>query len=76
MNGEAQVSGAEPIPYRDASFDVGISDGLINLSPAKDAVFKAIYRVLRRGGRLQFADIVVNEALPPDVAHSLEAWSQ
>jgi arsenite methyltransferase len=76
INGQVQVSGAEALPYRDASFDVVISNGVINLSPAKDEVFKEIYRVLRPGGRLQFADIVVNEALPPDVANSLDAWSQ
>jgi arsenite methyltransferase len=75
-NGEVQVAGAESIPYRDASFDVVISNGVINLSPTKDAVFREIYRVVRRGGRVQFADVVVNEALPPDVANSLEAWSQ
>ena len=75
-HGEVQVSGAESIPYRDASFDVVISNGVINLSPAKDEVFKEIHRVLRPGGRLQFADIVMNEALPADVASSLEAWSQ
>ena len=76
VNAEVELSGAEAIPYRDASFDVVISNGVINLSPAKEEVFKKIHRVLRPGGRLQFADIVVNEALPADVANSLEAWSQ
>jgi arsenite methyltransferase len=66
----------EDLPVADDSVDVVISNGVINLSPAKDEVFKEIYRVLRPGGRLQFADIVVNEALPPDVANSLDAWSQ
>ena len=73
---EVQVSGAESVPYPDASFDIVISNGVINLSPAKEEVFKEIYRVLRPGGRLQFADIVVNQTLPPEVANSLEAWSQ
>ena len=73
---EVQVSGAESIPYPDASFDVVISNGVINLSPVKEEVFREIFRVLRPGGRLQFADIVVNQALPPEVANSLEAWSQ
>ncbi len=75
-NAEVQVSGAESIPYPDAFFDLVISNGVINLSPAKEDVFREIYRVLRAGGRLQFADIVVNETLPPEVANSLEAWSQ
>ena len=73
---EVQISGAESIPYPDACFDVVISNGVINLSPVKEEVFREIHRVLRPGGRLQFADIVVNQALPPEVANSLEAWSQ
>jgi SAM-dependent methyltransferase len=73
---EVKVSGAESIPYPDASFDIVISNGVINLSPAKDQVFREIHRVLHPGGRFQFADIVVNQALPADVASSLEAWSQ
>lgn len=73
---EVQVSGAESVPYPGASFDVVISNGVINLSPLKEEVFREIYRVLRPGGRLQFADIVVNQTLPPAVANSLEAWSQ
>ncbi len=76
VNGEIKVSGAESIPCSDASFDVVISNGVINLAPAKEEVFREIYRVLRPGGRFQFADIVVNQALPSDVANSLEAWSQ
>lgn len=75
-NAEVQVASAESIPYPDASFDLVISNGVINLSPAKEDVFREIYRVLRAGGRLQFADIVVNESLPAEVANSLEAWSQ
>lgn len=73
---QVDVSGAESIPYPDASFDVVISNGVVNLSPAKEEVFREIYRVLRPDGRLQFADIVVNQALPPEVANSLEAWSE
>lgn len=75
-NAEVWVSNAESIPYPDASFDLVISNGVINLSPAKEDVFRETYRVLRVGGRLQFADIVLNQTLPPEVANSLEAWSQ
>ncbi len=75
-NAEVRVSGGESIPYPDAFFDLVISNGVINLSPAKEDVFREIHRVLRAGGRLQIADIVVSETLPPDVANSLEAWSQ
>jgi arsenite methyltransferase len=67
---------SETIPYDDGLFDVVISNGVINLSPDKQACFREIHRVLKRGGRLQFADVVLESELPSGVAGSLEAWSQ
>jgi SAM-dependent methyltransferase len=66
----------EEIPHGDRSFDVVISNGVINLSPAKDALFREIFRVLKPGGRLQFADMVLDGELPSGMADNLEAWSQ
>lgn len=66
---------AEAIPFDDASFDVIISNGVLNLSPLKEQSYREIYRVLRNGGRLQFADIVLKEDLAPEVAGNLDAWS-
>lgn len=76
VGADVRVAGAESIPYGDATFDVVISNGAFNLSPLKEQSFAEVYRVLRPGGRLQFADMVVDQALPPDVAASLEAWSE
>lgn len=73
---DVRIAGAENIPYGDAMFDVVISNGAFNLSPLKEQSFGEVYRVLRPGGRLQFADMVVDEALPPEVVGSLEAWSE
>lgn len=67
---------SETIPYGDGSFDVVISNGVINMSPNKQACFKEIHRVLKRGGRLQFADIVLEHQQPAGVEGSLEAWSK
>ena len=75
-NAEIRLAGAEAIPYPDRTFDVVISNGALNLSPFKGQSFAEISRVLKPGGRLQFADIVLQEGLPPDVACSLEAWSE
>ncbi len=67
---------SEEIPFNDAMFDVVISNGVINLSPCKADLFKEIYRVLKPGGRLQFADIMAEKEIPQEMTGSLEAWSQ
>ncbi len=66
----------ESFPFDDHSFDVVISNGVIKLSPAKEDLFAEIYRVLRPDGRVQIADMVLEQELPPHLAGSLEAWSQ
>jgi arsenite methyltransferase len=50
---------AEHLPFDDATFDVVISNGVIDLIPDKDAVFSGITRVLRPGGRIQLADVTI-----------------
>lgn len=75
-NVEIKKVDSESIPYADNAFDVVISNGVINLSPSKNICFKEIFRVLKPGGRLQFADVVLENALPADLSGSLEAWSQ
>jgi SAM-dependent methyltransferase len=75
-NYEVKKVDSEIIPYDDHSFDVVISNGVINLSPCKQTGIKEIYRVLKPGGRLQFADVVLEQELPVSLAGSAEAWSQ
>ncbi|HWC15024.1 MAG TPA: arsenite methyltransferase [Actinomycetota bacterium] len=55
----------EEIPLPDASIDVVISNCVINLSADKDAVFREIARVLRRGGRVGITDVVADDELSP-----------
>ena len=74
-NYELKQIDAEEIPYPENFFDVVISNGVINLSPFKLACFREIYRVLKPGGRLQFADVVLEKDLPAEMKDSLEAWS-
>jgi SAM-dependent methyltransferase len=66
---------AEALPVPDACADVITSNGVINLCPDKDAVFRELFRVLKPGGRLQLADIVVTRAVPPGAKEDIELWT-
>jgi arsenite methyltransferase len=65
----------EELPFEDASFDAVLSNGVINLSPAKGRVFAEAARVLRPGGRLALADIVSGHALKERTRRSVELWA-
>jgi ubiquinone/menaquinone biosynthesis C-methylase UbiE len=65
----------EALPFEDASFDLVISNGVLNLVPDKDAAFREIARVLRRDGDFVAADIIVMQTIPEDVLKSVDAWS-
>jgi arsenite methyltransferase len=65
----------EAIPLPDASVDVAISNGVINLVTSKGKMFREIFRVLRPGGRLVFADSVVDGCLPKEVLESEAAYA-
>ena len=65
----------ESIPLPDASVDVAISNGVLNLSPRKGRAMSEIFRVLRPGGRISLADIVLDEQLPPEVMTDPDAWA-
>ncbi len=62
-------------PLEDGSVDVVISNGVINLSPDKPAVFAAAARALRPGGRLAIADIVTEHQLPEGITCDAALWA-
>ncbi|HKW73256.1 MAG TPA: methyltransferase domain-containing protein [Candidatus Dormibacteraeota bacterium] len=66
---------AEQLPVEDSSIDVAISNGVINLVPDKLAVYREIYRVLKPGGRIQIADVVVQKPLPDDAVADIDLWT-
>ncbi|MER3404393.1 MAG: methyltransferase type 11 [Chloroflexota bacterium] len=66
---------AEALPLPDCCADVVISNGVINLCPDKEAVYREIYRVLKSGGRIQIADIIVQEAVPDDAREDISLWT-
>jgi SAM-dependent methyltransferase len=65
----------EDLPFEDASFDVVVSNGVINLSPRKDRVFAEAARVLRPGGRLAISDIVSGRALKERTRRNVDLWA-
>lgn len=65
----------EELPVEDASVDVVISNGVVNLCPEKERVFGEVARVLRPGGRLALADIVTERQLPDDVVCNSTLWA-
>jgi arsenite methyltransferase len=65
----------EAIPLPEDSVDVVVSNGVINLSARKSRALAEIHRVLRPGGRICVADLVVEEDLPPEVLTSDSAWA-
>src|SRR6266508_4542955 len=65
----------EELPFDDASFDVVISNGVVNLCPDKARVFVEAARVLAPGGRLALADIVSTRPLPETVTCNADLWS-
>ncbi len=65
----------EALPVESASVDVVISNGVINLSPDKETVFAEAFRVLKPGGRLQIADIIVGREVPEDARNDISLWT-
>jgi arsenite methyltransferase len=74
-NVEVHQSLIESLPVEDASVDVVISNGVIDLVPDKDTVFGEIDRVLRPGGRLQIADVVIHEEVSEDARKRIDLWT-
>ena len=66
---------ATHLPVQDASVDVVISNGVLNLVPEKDRAFAEIARVLRPGGRLQIADIVTGVELSEAIRRDVDLWT-
>jgi len=66
---------AEQLPFPDAAFDVVISNGVIDLIPDKDAVFSELFRVLKPGGRIQVADVTIQNPVSEEGRRDIDLWT-
>ena len=68
-------SEAEQLPFPDESFDVVLSNGVIDLIPDKDAVFSELHRVLVPGGRMQIADVTIQNPVSAEGRRNIDLWT-
>jgi len=74
-NVEFRVGYGEELPVEDGWADVVISNGVMNLMPDKDAAYGELARVVKPGGGLQVADIILQKAVPENAKDRIELWS-
>jgi ubiquinone/menaquinone biosynthesis C-methylase UbiE len=72
---ELHESLIECLPLPNGEVDIVISNGVIDLVPDKDAVFDEIDRVLKPGGRLQIADVVIHTEVSEDARARIDLWT-
>ena len=74
-NVEFREAYMEGIPVSDGWADVVISNGVLNLTPDKQKTLAEMFRVLRPGGRLQIADILVTREVPEAAKRKIDLWT-
>jgi arsenite methyltransferase len=74
-NVDVRDGDATNLPVDSSSVDVVISNGVLNLVPDKPRATAEIARILKPGGRLQIADIVIGEVLPDDALRDIDLWT-
>jgi SAM-dependent methyltransferase len=65
----------ERLPFADSSFDVVISNGVIDLIPDKDSVYSEIHRVLVPSGRIQIADVTIQNPVSEEGRRNIDLWT-
>ncbi len=75
LNVEFKEGYMEHLPVADGWADVVISNGVLNLTPEKSTTLAEMYRVLKPGGRLQIADILVQAPVPEEAKTQIDLWT-
>lgn len=74
-NVEFQEGNIEELPFEEGFFDLVTSNGVLNLVPDKVEAFREICRILKPGGTLAAADLLIEEKIPAAVLQDMDAWS-
>ena len=73
-NVEFCQAGAETLCLDDASLDTALVNGIFNLNPARDRIFKELARIMRPGGTVYAAEIILRQPLPPELQDGELNW--
>jgi len=73
-NVEYNQADAEKLPIEDGSVDVALVNGIFNLNPARCEIFHELARVVRQGGAVYAAELILREPLPPEIQTSVTNW--
>jgi len=74
-NVEVRLGDAMALPLADATADVVLSNGVLNLTPDKRVAYREVLRVLRPGGRFLYGDIVVASELSESIRGDIDLWT-
>jgi ubiquinone/menaquinone biosynthesis C-methylase UbiE len=73
-NLELREADAEQLPIADEEIDVAMVNGIFNLNPSRGAIFQELARVVRRGGRVFAAELILSRPLPAEARASESNW--
>jgi len=71
---EFRHADAENLPIPTGSMDVALANGIFNLNPKREAIFRELARVLRDGGTAYAAELILQGPLPPEVRTTEDNW--
>src|SRR5258708_4530347 len=73
-NVELREADAEQLPIAHEEIDIAMVNGIFNLNPSRDAIFRELARVVRRGGTVFAAELILSSPLPPEARASESNW--
>ncbi len=73
-NVEIRQADAEQLPIQYGEIDVALVNGIFNLNPARDVIFRELARVVRRGGAVYAAELILSQPVPSETRANEKDW--